>query len=109
MLNEYFDPLYFFIALGIGMMMVYVTSPVPEIVFKYPTPVNSGKVVYQDNSENCYKYKAKEVECPKKENEIKVVPIQQVNLDEKEKESIIVQFQKMINAKPTNNIIIPHN
>ena len=109
MLNEYFEPLYFFIALGIGMLLVYSTVPVPEVVFKYPTPANAEKVIYQDDSDNCYKYKAKEVKCPEKENEIKVIPIQQVNIEDKEKEGIILQFQKMINMKPTNNVIIPHN
>jgi len=109
MLSEYFDPLYFFIALAIGMLIVYCTTPVPEIVYKYPTPQNAGRVVYQDDSENCYKYKAKEVKCPKKEKEINVVPIQHVDLEEKSQESIFTQFQKMINAKPSNNVIIPFN
>lgn len=109
MLKDYFDPLYFFIALAVGMLIVYVTTPVPEIVYKYPTPQNAEKITYQDDSENCYKYSAKEVKCPEKENEIKVVPIQHVDLEAKGKESIITQFQKMINTKPTNNVIIPYN
>jgi len=109
MISEYFDPLYFFIALAVGMLAVYVTTPVPEVVFKYPTPANSGKVTYMDDSENCYKYMAEEVECPKDQKEINLVPIQQVDLDEKSKESIITQFQKMVNVKPTNNVIMPYN
>lgn len=109
MLSEFFDPLYFFIALAVGMLIVYVTTPVPEVVYKYPTPANAGRVVYQDTSENCYNYRAKEVDCPKDEKAISVVPIQHVNLEEKSRESIITQFQKMINEKPSNNVIIPHN
>lgn len=107
MLSEYFDPFYFILAFAIGMLIVYMTSPVPEVVYKYPTPENVGKVIYQDDSENCYKYDSEEIDCPEKEKEIKVVPIQQVNLEEKSKESIFLQFQKMINAKPTNSVILP--
>lgn len=109
MLNEYFDPLYFFIAFAIGMLIVYVTTPVREVVYKYPTPENAGKVIYEDDSGNCYKYKAKEVKCPKDEKEIVVIPIQQVDLEMKDKESIVTQFQKLIKAKSTNNVIMPHN
>ena len=107
MLKDYFDPLYFFIGLAVGMLAVYVTTPVPDVVYKYPTPMNAGKVIYQDNSENCYKYKSEEVKCPEKD--VEIVPIQHVDLEEKTKESIITQFQKMVNVKPTNNVIIPYN
>ncbi len=109
MLSEYFDPLYFFIGLAVGMLVVYCITPTPEIVYKYPTPQNAGKVTYQDNAENCYKYSSKEVTCPKQEKEINIVPIQHVDLEEKSKESIITQFQKMINSKPPNNVILPFN
>jgi len=91
MLNEYFDPLFFFIALSVGMLIVYVITPVPEIIYKYPTPINN--TIYQDNAENCYKYISKEVDC---KGEITDIPIQHVDLEEKTKESIITQFQKMV-------------
>ena len=86
MLNEYFDPLFFFIALSVGMLIVYVITPVPEIIYKYPTPINN--TIYQDNAENCYKYISKEVDCKGE--------ITDIHLEEKTKESIITQFQKMV-------------
>jgi hypothetical protein len=73
------------------MLIVYTTTPVPEIIYKYPTPDNS--VVYQDDVQNCYRYVSKEVPC---KGEITEIPIQQVDLEEKSKESIITQFNKMI-------------
>ena len=91
MLSEYFDPLFFFIALSIGMLVVYITTPVPEIIYKYPTPNNS--VIYQDHVQNCYRYVSKEVPC---KGEITEIPVQHVGLEEKSKESIITQFSKMI-------------
>jgi len=109
MLSEYFDPLYFLIAFAIGMLIVYISTPVPEIIFKYPTPANVGKVVYQDDSENCYQYLAKEVKCPDNKKEINVIPIQHVDLDAKEREGVIARFQKIINSKPSNHVIMPYN
>ena len=91
MLNEYFDPLFFFIALSIGMFVVYITTPVPEIIYKYPTPDNT--VVYQDDVQNCYRYISKEVKC---KGEINEIPVQHVDLEEKSKESIITQFKKIM-------------
>lgn len=54
----------FLLALGIGMFFVYISHPEPTIIIKHPTPENAGKIIYQDDAESCYKYKALEVECP---------------------------------------------
>jgi hypothetical protein len=60
----------FFFALAIGMFYVYIRVPPPKIVIKYPTPDNVGKVVYKDEAENCYVYKAiKQDSCPKKSSD----------------------------------------
>ncbi len=59
------DPLIFFISLAIGLFFAYVTAKTPRIVFKYPTPFNSEKIVYTDTVGTCYKYKASEVQCPR--------------------------------------------
>ena len=55
----------FLIAFAIGISYVYFVHPAPKVVIKYPNPYNSGKITYQDNADNCYKYKATKVECPK--------------------------------------------
>ena len=62
----------------------------------YPTPQNAGKVVYRDNAENCYKYEAKQVKCPKnKEGPQPIVtPIQHVNIEEKKNESVFTTMGK---------------
>ena len=40
---------------------------------KYPNPENAGKVVYKDESENCFKFKAEEIKCPSDKSKIKDV------------------------------------
>jgi hypothetical protein len=73
------------------MLIVYTTTAVPEIIYKYPTHDNT--IVYQDDVQNCYRYVSKEVPC---KGELTEIPIQHVDLEEKSKESIITQFNKMI-------------
>lgn len=60
-----FKPIYFFISLCIGLFLNYIFTPRPEIIYKYPTPQNVHATIYQDMTDNCYKYKAKEVQCTK--------------------------------------------
>lgn len=70
-LSEYIDPLYFLIALCIGLFYTYITAPTPQIIIKYPTPFNAGKVTYIDNNDVCYKYHIKKVTCPTDKAQIK--------------------------------------
>jgi hypothetical protein len=53
----------FIIAFAFGMFFVYINTPKPKIVIKYPTPDNASNVTYQDPAKNCYKYEATKVEC----------------------------------------------
>ena len=64
--KNYFEPKYFFIAFFVGMFMTYITVPTPEVILKYPTPINSGKIVYQDLADTCYVYESEQIPCPKK-------------------------------------------
>jgi hypothetical protein len=61
MIFDKLDPLAFAVALGIGMMINYVIAPRPKRVVKFPTPGNSGKVVYKDALRGCYVYKSEKV------------------------------------------------
>lgn len=70
------EPIYFFIALSIGLFFAYISTPQPDIIIKYPTPDNAGKVIYKDKAEVCYKYKAQEVSCPSDKSKIKTALIQ---------------------------------
>jgi uncharacterized membrane protein YgcG len=71
MITKHIIPFYFFIALFIGLFIAYVSTPVPDIIIKYPTPNNAGKIVYKDDSNVCYKYKVDEVTCPSDKSKVK--------------------------------------
>tara|TARA_Y100001970_G_C14232725_1_gene859698 strand:+ start:551 stop:787 length:237 start_codon:yes stop_codon:yes gene_type:complete len=66
----------FLVSVSVGLFFCYILTPKPKIVFKFPTPENAGSVIYVDNVNNCYKYKATEVECPKDD-----IQISKQNLD----------------------------
>ena len=44
MKSDYIDPFIFFIALFVWFFIAYITTPVPDIVIRYPSPENSGKI-----------------------------------------------------------------
>lgn len=71
---KYLEPFYFLVALAVGLFFTYVFTPLPELVFKHPTPDNSDKVIYKDDTDMCYKYYVQEVDCPK--SGIEDIPIQ---------------------------------
>jgi hypothetical protein len=83
MISKYIIPFYFFIALFIGLFIAYISTPVPDIIIKYPTPQNAGKIVYKDDSDVCYKYKVDEVNCPKDLTKVKEIgEIEEKNKDQ---------------------------
>jgi len=92
------NPLIFLISLGIGLFLVYISQPTPEIVYKFPTPDNVNKTVYKDSSENCFKYEAKEVKCDGNEKE---TPVQNIDLQDKENEDAYTGLKKLFKK---NNI-----
>lgn len=56
----------FLISFAIGITYVYFVVPPPKLVFKYPTPYNAGKVIYESQEgDSCYKYNVQEVQCTK--------------------------------------------
>ena len=61
---EYINPIIFFVALGLGIFLVYIVNPKPKIVYKYPTPENAAKITYVDDEGVCYKYNHEEVSSP---------------------------------------------
>lgn len=60
----------FYIALGlfIGLFIVYVTTPPPKVILKYPTLDNIQTTTYIDENNQCYKYYAVEIPCPTTRN-----------------------------------------
>lgn len=53
----------FFIAFMLGILYIYISSPKPKVIIKYPTPYNAEKIMYQSESGDCYKFKVEEVKC----------------------------------------------
>lgn len=76
-LFSFLDPLSFVVAFGIGLMVTYAIVPPAQIVIKFPTPYNAGKVVYKsENTKDCYVYEANEVPCPVMDNSnVRLQPI----------------------------------
>ena len=69
------DPFWFFVSLAVGLLIVYVFAPPPQLIVKFPSPFNAGKVVYKDKSDSCYVYKAESSECPLDPTKIKAQPV----------------------------------
>lgn len=55
----------FLTALAIGIFFVYINTPKPKIVIKYPNPDNVKNIIYKNEADTCYVYKADKVECTK--------------------------------------------
>ena len=69
------QPLWFFLAFGIGLLICYILTPSPEVVVKFPSPYNAGNVVYRDKADTCFTYSANEVACPRDKSTIKMQPV----------------------------------
>ena len=52
-------------SLFIGFFLVYITAPIPNIIVKYPTLKNANDTIFIDESNKCYKYIPKPVDCDK--------------------------------------------
>lgn len=59
----------------VGIIAILFIKPQQNVVYKYPTPENSGKLVYKDRNGICYKYSVKEVDCDKNESRLKEFPL----------------------------------
>ena len=53
----------FALSLFVGLFLVYVTSPKPRIILKYPNLKNVDNLNFVDENNNCVKLSAKEVDC----------------------------------------------
>jgi hypothetical protein len=68
-------PLYFFAAFAIGMLVVYLTKPRPELIVKFPTPQNAENIIYKTDDDTCFKFMASKESCPTDKALIKPQPI----------------------------------
>ena len=62
--------------LFLGMFFVYILKPVPNVLYKYPTIENAGKITYMDRNGVCFKYHSQTVDCDKNEERIVAFPLQ---------------------------------
>jgi len=63
------------IGIIVGICAVVFIKPEQKVVYKYPTPVSCGKMIYKDKNGVCYKYSAKEMDCDKNEARLKKFPL----------------------------------
>ena len=77
---------YFMLSFSIGLFISYITAPQPEIVLKFPSPTNAGKVIYKDKAGQCYAYKAETADCPEAKKHMKPQPILEDFLNSKRKQ-----------------------
>jgi hypothetical protein len=65
----------FVAGLIIGFIAIILIKPEKNVVYKYPTPDNAGKIIYKDKNNICYKYNAKQLDCDKNESRLKDYPL----------------------------------
>ena len=63
---KYFHISTFLFSFFIGLFFVYITTPKMQTIYVYPTPENSEKILYKDDSNTCFKLTPQEVSCNKK-------------------------------------------
>ena len=61
-----FNVFAFIIAFAVGILYVYISTPKPKMIIKYPTPYNVDKIVYKNENDVCYKYQVEEIKCTDK-------------------------------------------
>ena len=69
------DIFYIILGLFLGFFIIYITTPAPKVILKYPTIDNIQNTTYVDSKGNCYKYYAKEIACNTNRANIPVGPI----------------------------------
>ena len=67
----------FIISLAIGIFLVYITNPRPDVIYVYPNPDNVNKMQYKDKSGACFGFDSQEISCPADEKLIRKYPIQE--------------------------------
>lgn len=66
----------FLLALGLGLLFVFLSESEQEVVHVYPTPYNLEKIEYRDTVGNCFDFSADKLQCPDDKTLIKTIPIQ---------------------------------
>lgn len=92
--SDFISPPAFFISFFVGIFLVYILAPTPDVIFRYPTPENAGKIIYQDHANTCYTYNVKEVNCDKPN--IIDTPLQETNNHRKNNENVFTRIKQKL-------------
>jgi len=76
MLFDYINFKFFLLSLAVGLFFVYIVDTPKKVIYITPNIDNVDKVLYKDNSDNCYKYEANEVTCPSNPKKIEPLELQ---------------------------------
>ena len=45
-IGERIDTTWFLISLSLGLLICYLTNPMPTVIFEHPTPDNTDSIIY---------------------------------------------------------------
>ena len=76
MIFEYISFPVFLISFAIGLFFVYIYGPEMKTIYIYPSPENVNKVIFKDKADNCFAFEPSEVECPKDNSLLGIIPLQ---------------------------------
>ena len=54
---------FFILGIVIGIFIMFLNIPKTTKIIKYPSPYNTGSIIYRGLSGDCYKVDAEEVKC----------------------------------------------
>lgn len=63
------------IGITIGVIALIFVKPEKNVVYKYPNPESSDKIIYKDKNGICYAYSPNKVDCDKNEDKLKNFPL----------------------------------
>ena len=79
MITKLIDIPIFILSLCVGLFVVYITLPNPDIIFVYPNPDNRDKLLFKDRAGVCHSFTPHKVKCPTDKSRIRKYPIHRKN------------------------------
>ena len=73
---QYINFTYFILSFTLGLFLVYVLGEDVKVIKVYPNPDNVQNILYKDKSDECFRMKANETDCPSIPEQLFVTPFQ---------------------------------